>query len=84
MSLGRGAIAAAPGATSVAVHVTPLTPKRLAPVPDGLRANGNAYRVEMTYEPSGVPVTHFTAPGTLLIEIPELGTALYVSPDGTK
>lgn len=83
VNLGQGAIAAAPGATSVAVQVTPLAPRHLSPVPGGLRANGNAYRIAMTYQPGGGPVTRFAAPGTMLIEIPELGTALFVSPDAT-
>jgi hypothetical protein len=81
VNLGRGAIAAVPGATTVAVHVTPLAPRRLTAVPDGLRANGNAYRVDMTYEPTGGAVTRFVHPGTMLIEIPELGTALFTSLD---
>ena len=37
------------------MRITPLAPKDLAPVPAPLRANGNAYRVEMTYEPRGGP-----------------------------
>jgi hypothetical protein len=84
VSLGPGAIAPRPGATSVAVHVTPLAPRRLSPVPAGLRANGNAYRVELTYQPAGGAVSRFTRPGTLLVEIPELGTALFVSPDAKE
>ena len=62
------------------MHVTPLAPRRLAAVPDGLRANGNTYRVEMTYEPRGGAVTRLAQPGTMLIEIPELGDALFTSP----
>ncbi len=52
-------------------------------MPDGLRANGNAYRVEMTYQPAGGAVTRLAQPGTMLIEIPELGTALFTSPDAS-
>ena len=63
------------------MHVTPLAPRDLPPVPDGLRANGNAYRVELTYQPTGARVPPFAKPGTLLIEIPELGNALFVSGD---
>ena len=82
VSLGRGAIARASGATSVAVRMTPLAPSTLPPVPNGLRANGNAYRVDMTYEPTGTPVGRLAKPGTLLLEIPELGNSLFVSPAG--
>ena len=80
VDLARGAIAATNGDTTVAVHITPLGPSHLPAVPDGLRPNGNAYRVEMTYMPSGAPVRAFT-PGTLLVEIPELGDQLFLSPD---
>jgi hypothetical protein len=81
VDLPSGAIAPVAGASSVAVHVTPLAPSRLRAVPGGLRANGNAYRVEMTHEPSGGAVLRFAKPGTLLLEIPRLWTALYTSPD---
>lgn len=84
VSLARGAIAAAPGATSVAVHITPLAPSTLSPLPNSLRANGNAYRVDMTYEPTGTTVTRFAKPGTLLLETPELGSTLFVSPDAAE
>ena len=84
VSLGRGAIAPEPGATSVAVHVTPVAPNTLIPVPNGLRSNGNAYRVDMTYEPTGTTVTRFAKPGTLLLEIPELGSRIFVSPDANR
>jgi len=83
VSMGAGAIEASAGATSVAVRVTPLAPRTLGAVPGGLRANGNAYRVEMTYQPSDAPVARLEHPGTLLLEIPELGPSLFVSPDGT-
>ena len=35
----------------------------------------------MTYEPTGGPVGKFAEPGTLLMEIPELGNRLFVSPE---
>jgi hypothetical protein len=82
IDLARGAIASRAGATSVAVTITPIAPKQLAAVPDG-RPNGNAYRVDMRYEPSGEPVTAFARPGTLLIETPELASAVLRSPAGT-
>ncbi len=51
-------------------------------MPLGLRANGNAYRVEMTYEPSNAAVTAIAMPGTLLVELPEVGNRLFRSPTG--
>ena len=80
IDLARGAIAPAPGATGVEVRITPLAARHLAPLPDGLRADGNAYRVEMTYQPTGAPVTSFRKPGTMLMEIPELGRDLFTMP----
>jgi len=79
VDLAAGAIAATNGDTSVAVQITPLAPSHLPAVPDALRPNGNAYRVDMTYRPSGEPVRAFAVPGTLLIEIPELGNHLFLS-----
>jgi hypothetical protein len=81
VDLAKGAIAATNGATSVDVQITPLAPSHLPAVPEGLRPNGNAYRVEMTYRPSGEPVRSFANPGTMLIEIPELGNHLFLSTD---
>lgn len=84
VSLGGGAVAPRSGAKRVAVTIAPVAPRTLAPVPDGLRANGNAYRVEMTYEPSGGKVTRLARPGTLVIEIPELGNDLFTSRGGNR
>ena len=81
VSLARGAIAPANGASSVMVTITPLAPRPVAPLPGGRRADGNAYRVDMTYQPAGGVVTRFAKPGTLLVEIPELGSGLFSSVD---
>jgi hypothetical protein len=84
VSLARGAIAPAPGASSVAVTIAPLGPRDLGPLPGGLRADGNAYRVDMTYQPAGGAITRFAKPGTLLVEIPELGNGLFASGDARR
>ena len=81
LNLGRGAIAPKAGATKVKVKITPVAPSGLRPVPTG-RSNGNAYRVEMTYG-NGGRVGRLAHPGSLVMEIPELGSALYVSRAGT-
>lgn len=83
IDLNAGAIAPRPGATSVTVDITPVAPRELGALPSSLRGNGNAYRVDMHYEPGGQSVRRFTAPGTLLVEIPELGSDLYRSSTGT-
>lgn len=83
IDLARGAIAPRAGATSVAVKITPVAPKTLSAVPAGSRADGNAYRLDLTYEPSGEPVTEFAKPGTMLVVAPELASALLHSVDGS-
>jgi hypothetical protein len=82
LNLGRDAIAPKAGATEVKVKITPLAPSSLKPVPSGLRANGNAYEVAMTYG-NGERVGRLTQPGSLVMEIPELGSTLYFSRAGT-
>jgi hypothetical protein len=82
IDIARGAIARHASDRQMKVEITPLDPKHLAPVPLGLRANGNAYRVEMTYEPSNTAVTAITDPGTLLVELPEVGSRLFRSTSG--
>ncbi len=84
LNLGRGAIATRAGAKRVDVTITPVAPGDLARVPSGLRANGNAYRVVMRYEPGGAAVGALAHPGTLVLEIPELGDHLFTSRLGRR
>jgi hypothetical protein len=51
--LDQGAIASSAGQQSVAVTIQPFDPAKLAPVPSGLIAAGNAYRLQARYQPSG-------------------------------
>ena len=48
-----------PPETGVGVTVTPLDVHDLGPVPDDQAPQSNAYRVEVAYAPSGLPVTDF-------------------------
>ncbi len=82
LNLGRGAIAPKAGATRVKVKISPVAPSTLAPLPPPLRPNGNAYKVVMTYEPDGSRVAQLAHPGTLVMDIPELGDALFRSGTG--
>jgi len=77
LTFGTGAIAPHGGDRSVRVSVTPVDGNRLRALPRGLRPNGNAYRLALTYAPSGDPVTELAKPGTLVLTVPELGWALY-------
>jgi hypothetical protein len=82
IDLGAAAIPRHGADREINVEIAPIGPKHLAPVPLGLRSNGNAYRVDMTYEPSRTAVRALTKPGSLLIELPELGDHLFWSGDG--
>jgi hypothetical protein len=79
VSLGAGAVAATPGARAVTVRITPVTTKGLPALPDGLRFNGNAYRISATLSPGAQAVTEFARPGSVTMELPEIGRALYRS-----
>jgi hypothetical protein len=65
-----GAVAAEPGQMAVHVTVEPLDTARLAPLPDGLTAFGNAYLIRVTYVPSKDPVERFAEPVTAILAYP--------------
>jgi hypothetical protein len=84
LNLAAGAIPATGADRRARVVVTPVDPARLAPVGGGLRANGNAYRVEVRLEPTGARVTRLTVPGTFVVQVPELNRALLTSRSGRE
>lgn len=57
LDLAAGAFAARAGQTSVQVSVQPLDPASVLPPPAGLALQGNAYRIDATYQPAGTPAT---------------------------
>ncbi len=69
-----GAIAPRTGATSVQAKVVPLDPAALPRPPSGLRFDGNAYRVEATYN-TGEPVV-LSMPMTVVLRYPRHATML--------
>ena len=83
VSLGRGAIARRTPARRRSRCTSRRSRRaRFAPVPNGLRAERQ--RVPRRHDLRAdryARVTRFAKPGTLLLEIPELGNALFVSPD---
>ena len=68
--------------TKVHCIITPLDPSTLAPLPTGEAADGNAYQIELTYEPSGAPVPSLTAPGSVVLTAPYTADFNYYSADG--
>jgi hypothetical protein len=72
-----------PPDTAVAAAVSPHDALTLGPLPDDMSPQSNAYRVEVTYRPSGGPVTAFQGT-TSSIALVGAGAsdALLYSPDG--
>ncbi len=64
------------------MKLTPVAPADLAPLPSGLRANGNAYRLQLAYNTGGT-IRGLEQPANLVLEIPELGDNLFFSRDGS-
>jgi hypothetical protein len=69
-----GAIAPRAGASAVTVKITPLDPRSIAPPPDKLVFDGNAYRMEATYNTGG-PAT-LVKPVTPVLRYPKHATVL--------
>ncbi len=82
LNLPRGALPAHAGDTSVRASFTPLDPKKLAKPGPAIRPDGNAYRVEMTYQPSGVPVGNTTTSGNVIMVVPDEAKDMLFSLDG--
>ncbi len=82
LTLPAGAIPPAPGRTSVLLGVTPVDPGKLAPLPLGLFADGNAYLVNAFYEPGHVPIQTAAKPIDAVVRTPVSSVALLASPDG--
>lgn len=82
LTLGTDAIAPRGADRRVRILIEPQADG--AALPDGLRANGNEYRISMTYQPSGAPVRELAHPGTMVLAVPELNTQLFrtVGTDG--
>jgi hypothetical protein len=84
LDLGAGAVAAHGHDTKVRITITPVSAAQLDRVPGDLRANGNAYRVSATYEPSRVAVKQPFVHSTMLLTVPEVGTRLFTSPGTSR
>jgi hypothetical protein len=82
VNLLPGAIPAREGSTEVLARATPLDPASLGPVPPGVRADGNAYRVELSYQPTGEPIATLAKPGNVVLTVPAPAQGLLFSPDG--
>ena len=82
LNLAPNAVPPHPPDTQLRVHIEPLDPATLGPLPPDVRPNGNAYRVTMAYQPSGAPATSISAPGNVLLTVPLPAAGLFYSGDG--
>lgn len=82
LNLPQGAFPPREGETAVRMSFTPLDPKKLARPPGGMRPNGNAYRVQMAYQPSGAPLDALTKSGNVVMVVPDEAERMLFSVDG--
>ncbi len=83
VTLSPGAIPARPSSSSVSVGIVPLDPATLGSLPSGARADGNAYRMSVTYQPNGEALTSFTSKASVVFSVPlPANRGIYYSPDG--
>lgn len=74
--LSQGAVPPRSGQRGVEVTVEPVDPATLGPVPPGLVAAGNAYRVQAGYQPSGDEVEALGGQSSVGLVYPLLATAV--------
>jgi hypothetical protein len=82
LNLPEGALPPHPPDEHVTVRLTPVDPGTLATAPTELRPNGNAYKVDFLYAPSGGPINALTKAGNVILTVPEPAQGLLFSPDG--
>jgi hypothetical protein len=81
-SVPAGAVPPHQSDTAALVDVTPLDPSTLGPLPPGLRPEGNAYRVSVTYVPSDAALQALSSPGVAGVTSREVSDTLLFSTDG--
>lgn len=77
-----GAIAPHSSDTKAEITLVPFDSTTLGELPDGLRAEGNAYRLTVEYRPSGTPVTALQRPGVVALTAARTVDVLLHSADG--
>jgi hypothetical protein len=82
LNVPQGAVPPRAGDERVSFVFSPVDPADLAPVDAPLRADGNAYRVDVVYKPTSDPAPALTAPGDLLLITPEPADTILFSADG--
>jgi hypothetical protein len=83
VTVNAGGIPARSGSPSALMTITPLDPATLSALPGGVRADGNAYRMTVVYNPDNVPLSSFASSASIVLSVPLPGNrGVYFSPDG--
>jgi hypothetical protein len=82
VTLPVDSIAPKPGESAIRIAIAPLDPADLPKAPEGLEIEGNGYRIEVTYVPSGSP-TVLTRPATVILRYPFQSTTMLRLADGS-
>ena len=82
VGLETGSVPVHPPDTAVRVTVTPIDPGTLGPLPPGMRAVSNAYRVGFAYSPSQTPVPGLAVKGSIALTAADAGDRMLFSADG--
>jgi hypothetical protein len=86
--LSKGAFPTKEGQEAVRVRITPMAPTEVGPLPRGEGPQGNAYRIQATYQPGGDAAGRVQPQAQLVMVYPappNPGTfegTIFVSPDG--
>ena len=78
----EGSVPVRDGEVSVKAEIEPVAPETLGPLPPGLFADGNAYRMTLAFQPSGQPLETLAVPGNVVLTVPAPGTIMVHSVDG--
>ena len=84
VGLDKGSVPPLQPETAAKVTIAPLDPATLGPLPAGLRAVSNAYRVVLRYVPSQADIPRLTVKGTVALTAAEAGDRLLYSSDGAQ
>jgi len=82
LTFSKSGVPAHAGDTGLTIAIDPVDPKKLSPLPPGVRTDGNAYKVTMTYRPSGDAAPPFSKPGNVFISYPTSADRIEYSADG--
>jgi hypothetical protein len=82
VNFGADAISPHNGDSHVHATITPLDPATLGTLLSGISPDGNAYRLELTYQPSGIPVSKLAGSANVIQTGPLTATAFLYSASG--